>query len=103
MLNNRDKESSLVEKLIAVNKTTKVVQGGKKGKVNFGIGKAREVADARNKAFTNAKKMLVKIPLKEGRTVHHDIEGNYGACKVIIRTAPSGTGVISGGIMRSIF
>ena len=116
MLNNRDKESSLVEKLIAVNKTTKVVQGGKnlsftvlvvvgdkKGKVNFGIGKAREVADARNKAFTNAKKMLIKIPLKEGRTVHHDIEGNYGACKVIIRTAPSGTGVISGGIMRSIF
>lgn len=113
---NKDKDNSLVEKLIAVNKTTKVVQGGKnlsftvlvvvgdkKGKVNFGIGKAREVADARTKAFTNAKKTLIKVPLKEGRTVHHDIESSYGACKVIIRTAPSGTGIISGGIMRSIF
>lgn len=117
MLNlNRDNKDSLVEKLINVNKSTKVVSGGKnmsftalvvvgdkKGKVNFGMGKAREVADARTKAFTNAKKMLKKIPLKEGRTVHHDIEGGYGACKVVIRTAPEGTGVISGGVMRSIF
>lgn len=113
---NINKENSLIEKLISVNKCTKVVSGGKnlsfaalvvvgdkKGKVNFGIGKAREVADARTKAFTNAKKMLKKVPLKESRTVHHDCEGNFGACKVIIRTAPSGTGVISGGIMRNIF
>ncbi len=116
MLNRDNKESSLVEKLISVNKCTKVVKGGKnlsfgalvvvgdkKGRINFGTGKAREVADARTKAFTNAKKMLKKVPLKEGRTVHHDVEGEYGACKVIIRTAPSGTGIISGGVMRSIF
>ena len=101
---------------ISVNKCTKVVKGGKnlsfavlvvvgdkKGRINFGIGKAREVADARAKAFTNAKKSLKKVPLKEGRTLHHDYEGDFGACKVIIRNAPSGTGVISGGIMRSIF
>ena len=113
---NRDKESSLIEKLVSVNKCTKVVKGGKnlsfgalvvvgdkKGKVNFGTGKAREVADARTKAFANAKKILKKIPLKEGRTVHHDCEGTYGACKVVIRTGPSGTGIISGGAMRSIF
>ena len=116
MLNRDNKDSSLVEKLVSVNRCTKVVKGGKnmsfgalvvvgdkKGKVNFGTGKAKEVADARSKAFTNAKKNLKKIPLKEGRTVHHDVEGNYGACKVIIRTAPSGTGVISGGVMRTIF
>lgn len=114
-MSNRE-ENSLVELLVSVNKCTKVVKGGKnlsfavlvvvgdkKGKINFGIGKAREVADARTKAFSNAKKILKKIPLKEGRTVHHDIEGKYGACKVIIRSAPSGTGVISGGIMRNIF
>lgn len=113
---NRDNRESLVEKLISINKCTKVVKGGKnlsfgalvvvgdkKGKVNFGTGKAREVADARNKAFTNAKRSLKRIPLKEGRTVHHDIEGNFGACKVVVRTAPLGTGVISGGVMRSIF
>lgn len=113
---NRDNKESLVEKLVSINKCTKVVKGGKnlsfgalvvvgdkKGKVNFGTGKAREVADARTKAFANAKKTLKKIPLKEGRTVHHDAEGNFGACKVVIRTAPSGTGIISGGVMRSIF
>lgn len=116
MLNRDNRDNSLVEKLVDINKCTKVVKGGKtlsfaalvvvgdkKGRVNFGSGKAKEVADARTKAFTNAKKNLKKVPLKEGRTVHHDCEGTYGACKVIIRTAPSGTGVISGGIMRSIF
>jgi len=115
MLNN-SRESSLVEKLVSINKCSKVVSGGKtlsfaalvivgdkKGKMNFGTGKAKEVADARTKAFANAKKILKKVPLKEGRTVHHDCEGTYGACKVIIRTAPSGTGIISGGVMRSIF
>lgn len=113
---NSNKDNALVEKLIIVNKCTKVVKGGKnlsfgalvvvgdkKGRINFGVGKAREVADARNKAFASAKKSLKKVPLKEGRTVHHDIEGQYGACKVVIRTAPSGTGIISGGVMRSIF
>jgi len=113
---NRDNKESLVEKLVSVNKCTKVVKGGKnlsfgalvvvgdkKGRANFGTGKAREVADARSKAFANAKRILKKVPLKEGRTVHHDVEGNFGACKVVIRTAPSGTGIISGGVMRSIF
>ncbi|MDD2839938.1 MAG: 30S ribosomal protein S5 [Rickettsiales bacterium] len=113
---NINKENSLVEKLVSINKCTKVVKGGKnlsfaalvvvgdkKGKINFGVGKAREVADARTKAFTNAKKILKKVPLKESRTVHHDCEGTFGACKVIIRTAPSGTGVISGGVKRNIF
>lgn len=113
---NSNKDNALVEKLIIVNKCTKVVKGGKnlsfgalvvvgdkKGRINFGVGKAREVADARNKAFASAKKSLKKVPLKEGRTVHHDIEGQYGACKVVIRTAPSGTGIISGAVMRSIF
>ena len=113
---NSNKDNALVEKLIIVNKCTKVVKGGKnlsfgalvvvgdkKGRINFGVGKAREVADARNKAFASAKKSLKKVRLKEGRTVHHDIEGQYGACKVVIRTAPSGTGIISGGVMRSIF
>ena len=113
---NSNKDNALVEKLIIVNKCTKVVKGGKnlsfgalvvvgdkKGRINFGVGKAREVADARNKAFASAKKSLKKVPLKEGRTVHHDVEGQYGACKVVIRTAPSGTGIISGGVMRSIF
>ena len=116
MLNYKDKDNALVEKLIMVNKVSKTVSGGKnmsfaalvvvgdkKGKVNFGTGKAREVADARTKAFASAKRLLKKVPLKEGRTLHHDVEGGYGACKVIIRTAPSGTGIIAGGVMRSVF
>jgi small subunit ribosomal protein S5 len=107
---------NLVEKLISINRNTKVVTGGKnlsftalvivgdkKGKVGYGTGKALEVTDAKNKANNSAKKKLVKIPLKEGRTLHHDYEGSYGACKVVIKTAPAGTGVISGGIMRDIF
>lgn len=111
-----NRENLLVEKLISVNRCTKVVKGGKnmsfgalvivgdkKGKVNFGIGKAKEVADSRTKAFVNAKKVLKKVSLKESRTIHYDVEGNYGACKVVIRTAPSGTGIIAGGVMRSIF
>jgi small subunit ribosomal protein S5 len=67
------------------------------------MGKALEVSDAKAKANTSAKKRMIKIPLKEGRTLHHDYEGSFGACKVIIRSAVSGTGVISGGIMRNIF
>jgi small subunit ribosomal protein S5 len=113
---NKNKEDSLIEKIVSVNKNSKVVTGGKtlsfsvlvvvgdkKGKVNFGKGKAKEVADARTKAFAVAKRILKKVPLKEGRTIHHDCEGEYGACKVVIRSAPSGTGIIAGGIMRNIF
>lgn len=108
--------NNLIEKLVSINRNTKVVTGGKnlsfsalmivgdkKGKAGFGMGKALEVADARSKATNVAKKKMVKIPLKEGRTVHHDYEGTFGACKVVIRSAPSGTGIISGGVMRHIF
>ncbi|MDR0423524.1 MAG: 30S ribosomal protein S5 [Rickettsiales bacterium] len=107
---------NLVEKLVSINRNTKVVTGGKnlsfsalvivgdkKGRVGFGIGKALEVSDAKSKATNAAKKKMVKVPLKESRTVHHDYEGSFGACKVVIRSAPNGTGVISGGVQRSIF
>lgn len=113
---NKEKENALVEKVITTGRTSKTVTGGKnisfrvlvvvgdkKGRVGFGCGKAREVADARTKAFTAAKRVLKKVPLKEGRTLHHDVEGGYGACKAVIRTAPSGTGIIAGGVMRSVF
>ncbi len=106
----------LVEKLISVNKVSKTVKGGKNfsfavlvvvgdknGKVGFGKGNAKEVTDAKNKAFEAARKSLVKIPLKEGRTIHHDVEGRFCSAKVSMRSAPAGTGVIAGGAMRAIF
>jgi small subunit ribosomal protein S5 len=108
--------SELVEKLVSVNKVSKTVKGGKNfsfavlvvvgdknGKVGFGKGKAKEVSDAKNKAFEAARKSLVKISLKEGRTIHHDVEGRFCSAKVNLRTAPAGTGVIAGGAMRAIF
>ncbi|MDR2526853.1 MAG: 30S ribosomal protein S5 [Rickettsiales bacterium] len=107
---------NLVEKLISINRNTKVVTGGKslsfsalvivgdkKGRVGYGMGKALEVSDAKSKANNAAKKKLFKIPLKEGRTLHHDYESSFGACKVIIKTAVPGTGIISSQTMRSIF
>jgi small subunit ribosomal protein S5 len=106
----------LTEKLVSVNRVVKVVKGGRnfgfaaivvvgdgKGMVGFGTGKAKEVIEARSKATKAARKSLVRIPLREGRTVHHDIQGNFGAGKVVIRTAPPGTGVIAGGAMRAVF
>lgn len=108
--------SSLVEQLVFVNKASKTTTGGKtfsfgalviagdkKGRVGFGTGKAREVGDARTKAFEAAKKSMIKVPLKEGRTIHHDVGGNFGSGKVYIRYAKPGTGIISGGPMRAIF
>jgi len=108
--------SELVEKLVSVNKVSKTVKGGKNfsfavlvvvgdknGKVGFGKGKAKEVSDAKNKAFESARKSLVKVSLKEGRTIHHDVEGRFCSAKVSLRTAPAGTGVIAGGAMRAIF
>jgi len=105
-----------IEKLVCVNRVTKVVKGGrnfgfaamvvvgdKKGLVGFGTGKAKEVTEARSKATKMAKKNLVRIPLREGRTVHHDSIGKYGAGKVVVRNAPSGTGIIAGGAMRAVF
>ncbi len=106
----------LVEKLISVNKVSKTVKGGKNfsfavlvvvgdknGKVGFGKGNAKEVADAKNKAFEAARKSLVKVALKEGRTIHHDVEGKFCSAKVSMRSAPAGTGVIAGSAMRAIF
>ncbi len=112
----REEGSDLVEKLVAINRVAKVVKGGRrfgfaalmvvgdgKGRVGFGAGKAKEVPDAMRKALDAAKKSMMRIPLREGRTLHHDLYGSYGAGKVIIRSAPAGTGIIAGGPMRAIF
>ncbi len=77
--------------------------GDGKGRVGYGTGKAKEVSDAMKKALDDAKKSMVRIPLREGRTIHHDAHGHYGAGKVMIRTAPTGTGIIAGGPMRAVF
>lgn len=108
--------SEIVERLIAVNKVSKTVKGGKNlsfaalvvvgdknGRVGFGKGNATEVSDAKNKAFEAAKKAMTKVALKEGRTIHHDIFGRFCSAKVYLRAAPAGTGVIAGGPMRAIF
>ncbi|MDR1032191.1 MAG: 30S ribosomal protein S5 [Holosporales bacterium] len=107
---------ALVEKLVAINRVAKVVKGGKKfsfaalvvvgdsrGRVGFGTGKAREVSDAVKKASDQAKKGMIHVPLRESRTLHHDIKSGYGAGLVVMRSAPAGTGIIAGGAMRAIF
>lgn len=113
---DRDEEQSeLVDKLVAINRVAKVVKGGKnfgfaalvvvgdqKGRVGFGHGKAREVPEAIRKATEEAKKTMVRVPLREGRTLHHDGKGRWGAGKVVLRAAPAGTGVIAGGPMRAV-
>ena len=109
-------EPDLVEKLVAVNRVAKVVKGGRrfgfaalvvvgdgKGRVGYGTGKAKEVPEAVRKATEGAKKTMIKVPLKEARTLHHDIKSRYGAGRVILRSAPPGTGIIAGGPMRAIF
>ncbi len=114
--NRQETGSELKESIVAVNRTAKVVKGGRrfgfsvvvvagdgKGKVGYGLGKAREVADAREKASQAARKNLVKVPLKEARTLHHDVIGHSGAGKVFLRAAKPGTGVIAGGPMRAVF
>lgn len=106
----------LTEKLVAINRVAKVVKGGRRfgfaalvvvgdarGRVGYGSGKAREVPEAIQKATEQAKARLVRIPLREGRTIHHDIRGRFGAGKVVIRCAPAGTGIIAGGPMRAVF
>lgn len=113
---NVREEQELVEKLVSVRRVTKVVKGGKnlrfsalvvvgdgKGRVGFGSGKAREVPDAVRKATEQAKRSMVRIPLREGRTLHHDVTGRFGAGRVYLRTAPAGTGIIAGGPMRAVF
>jgi small subunit ribosomal protein S5 len=116
MYKNNREATDLMEKLICVSKVSKTTTGGRrlsfaalvvvgdgKGRVGFGTGKAKEVGDARNKALENAKRSMIRVPLKEGRTIHHDCEGKFGRGHVILRPAAAGTGIISGGPMRSIF
>lgn len=109
-------DSEFVEKLVHINRVAKVVKGGRrfgfaalvvvgdgKGRVGFGQGKAREVPEAIRKATEAAKKAMVRVPLREGRTLHHDSRGRHGAGKVIVRSAEPGTGIIAGGPMRAVF
>jgi small subunit ribosomal protein S5 len=106
----------LVERLVGINRVAKVVKGGRrfgfaaivivgdgKGRVGHGTGKAREVPEAIRKATDQAKRGMVRVPLREGRTLHHDMHGHYGAGRVVVRAAPQGTGIIAGGPMRAIF
>ncbi len=109
-------EPEFIEKLVAVNRVAKVVKGGRRfgfaalvvvgdgrGRVGTGNGKAKEVPEAIRKATEQAKKKMVRVPLREGRTIHHDVRGQAGAGKVLLRSAPGGTGVIAGGPMRAVF
>jgi small subunit ribosomal protein S5 len=111
-----EKDSEFVDKLVHINRVAKVVKGGRrfgfaalvvvgdqKGRVGFGHGKAREVPEAIRKATEQAKRQLIKVPLREGRTLHHDVKGRHGAGKVLLRAAPPGTGIIAGGPMRAVF
>jgi small subunit ribosomal protein S5 len=114
--NEDDGGEEFIEKLVHINRVSKTVKGGKrfgfaalvvvgdgKGRAGFGHGKAREVPEAISKATAAAKKAMVRVPLKEGRTLHHDGLGHFGAGKVTVRSAPAGTGIIAGGPMRAVF
>src|SRR6187397_3494003 len=111
-----ERDSEFVDKLVHINRVAKVVKGGRrfgfaalvvvgdqKGRVGFGHGKAREVPEAIRKATDSAKRSLIRVPLREGRTLHHDVKGRHGAGKVFLRAAPPGTGIIAGGPMRAVF
>jgi small subunit ribosomal protein S5 len=108
--------SEFIDKLVHINRVAKVVKGGRrfgfaalvivgdqKGRVGFGHGKAREVPEAIRKATDAAKRNVMRVPLREGRTLHHDVFGRHGAGKVFLRAAPAGTGIIAGGPMRAVF
>ena len=115
----RDREDAAPEfadRLVAINRVSKTVKGGKrfgfaalvvvgdqKGRVGFGKGKAKEVPEAIRKATEQAKRQMIRVQLREGRTLHHDIEGRHGAGRVVMRQAPEGTGIIAGGPMRAVF
>jgi small subunit ribosomal protein S5 len=112
----RDADDGLIDKLVTINRVAKVVKGGRrfafaalvvagdqKGRVGWGHGKAREVPEAIRKATERAKRGMIRVPMKEGRTLHHDVEGRYGAGKVVLRTAVAGTGIIAGGPLRAVF
>ncbi|AKM06605.1 30S ribosomal protein S5 [Pelagerythrobacter marensis] len=111
-----EEDDGIIEKLVHINRVSKTVKGGKRfgfaalvvvgdgsGRVGFGHGKAREVPEAISKATAAARKKMIRVPLKEGRTLHHDGNGRFGAGKVTLRTAPPGTGIIAGGPMRAVF
>ena len=113
---NRDEAPEFADRLVAINRVSKTVKGGKrfgfaalvvvgdqKGRVGFGKGKAKEVPEAIRKATEQAKRQMIRVQLREGRTLHHDMAGRHGAGKVIMRTAPEGTGIIAGGPMRAVF
>ncbi|MFZ1989716.1 MAG: 30S ribosomal protein S5 [Alphaproteobacteria bacterium] len=113
---DRDEDNEFVDRLVHINRVAKVVKGGKrfgfaalvvvgdqKGRVGFGHGKAREVPEAIRKATDAAKRSLMRVPLRDGRTIHHDVEGRHGAGRVVLRTASPGTGIIAGGPMRAVF
>ncbi len=113
---NRDENPEFADRLVAINRVSKTVKGGKRfgfaalvvvgdqrGRVGFGKGKAKEVPEAIRKATEKAKRQLIRVPLRDGRTLHHDMEGRHGAGKVVMRTAVAGTGIIAGGPMRAVF
>jgi len=112
----REAGDELQDKLVTINRVAKVVKGGRrfsfaalvvvgdqKGRVGWGSGKAREVPEAIRKATERAKRGMVRVPMREGRTLHHDVIGEFGAGRVILRAAPAGTGIIAGGPMRAVF
>lgn len=109
-------QGDLVDKLVSINRVAKVVKGGRrfgfaalvvvgdaKGRVGFGAGKAREVPEAIRKATEQAKRNMIRVPLREGRTLHHDIQARFGAGCVRMRSADPGTGIIAGGPLRAVF
>ncbi|MBO0733611.1 MAG: 30S ribosomal protein S5 [Methylocapsa sp.] len=110
-----DRDSEFMDRLVHINRVAKVVKGGRrfgfaalvvvgdqKGRAGYGHGKAREVPEAIRKATESAKRSMIRVPLREGRTLHHDVQGRHGAGRVLLRAAPAGTGIIAGGPMRAI-
>ena len=113
---NQQDEPEIQERLVGINRVAKVVKGGRrfgfaalmvvgdgKGRVGYGSGKAKEVPEAIRKATDQAKRNMIRVPLREGRTLHHDVKGRHGAGRVLLRSAPKGTGIIAGGPMRAVF
>jgi small subunit ribosomal protein S5 len=113
---SRDETPEFADRLVAINRVSKTVKGGKRfgfaalvvvgdqrGRVGFGKGKAKEVPEAIRKATEQAKRQMIRVPLREGRTLHHDMEGRHGAGRVVMRAAVPGTGIIAGGPMRAVF
>jgi len=109
-------DDGITDKLVTINRVAKVVKGGRrfafaalvvvgdqKGRVGYGAGKAREVPEAIRKATERAKRCMIRVPMKEGRTLHHDVQGDFGAGSVVLRSAPAGTGIIAGGPLRAVF